>query len=127
MAAGAGVPELLFGSITLFVLLLALNIGAGCWLLFAAPREPAALPATDPGVPSLQLLSERDAAAAHPDRLRAIVAVSDGVSTSPHSDVASQIAVDRATDTLIGVLTDRQHSDEPRGLAPVETYWYVAN
>ena len=51
----------------LFVLLLALNIGAGCWLLFAAPREPAALPATDPGVPSLQLLSERDAAAAHPE------------------------------------------------------------
>lgn len=52
---------------TLFVFLLALNIGAGCWLLFAAPREPVAPPATDPGVPSLQLLSERDAAAAHPE------------------------------------------------------------
>ncbi|SER69932.1 Serine/threonine protein phosphatase PrpC [Propionibacterium cyclohexanicum] len=47
----------------------------------------------------------------------AIVAVSDGVSTSPHSDVASQIAVDRATDALIGVLTDREHSDDPGGLA----------
>lgn len=51
----------------LFVLLLALNIGAGCWLLFAAPRESAALAAADPGVPSLQLLSERDAAVAHPE------------------------------------------------------------
>lgn len=51
----------------LFVLLLALNVGAGCWLLFAAPRHSAAPPATDPGVPALQLLSERDAAAAHPE------------------------------------------------------------
>lgn len=57
------------------------------------------------------------AATSSPVNRSAIVAVSDGVSTSPHSDVASQIAVDRATDTLIGVLTDRQHSDEPRGLA----------
>lgn len=51
----------------LFVLLLALNIGAGCWLLFAAPHRDATLPPTDPGVPALQLLSERDAAIAHPE------------------------------------------------------------
>lgn len=44
----------------LFVLLLAANIGMGAWL-FVAPRERApALPAADPGVASLVLLSERD-------------------------------------------------------------------
>lgn len=47
----------------------------------------------------------------------AIVAVSDGVSTSPHSDVASQIAVDVATDHLTSVLTKPHHSDEPSALA----------
>ncbi|MFT8394667.1 PP2C family protein-serine/threonine phosphatase [Propionibacterium sp.] len=47
----------------------------------------------------------------------AIVAVSDGVSTSPHSDVASQLAVDRATDTLISMLTDHDHHDQPGDLA----------
>ena len=45
----------------LFLLLLALNLGAGAWLLFG--RAPArALPtATDPGVTELRLLSERPA------------------------------------------------------------------
>jgi len=44
----------------LFLLLLALNIGGACWLVFAHPhsREPA--PATDPGVPRLALLVEKD-------------------------------------------------------------------
>ncbi len=51
----------------LFILLLALNIGAGAWLLLAAPRRQAVAPPTDPGVPALQLLSERDAAADHPE------------------------------------------------------------
>ncbi|MGH8115255.1 MAG: SPOR domain-containing protein, partial [Rhodanobacteraceae bacterium] len=43
----------------LFLLLLALNVGAGAWLLFG--RAPAASfpPATDPGVPELRLWSER--------------------------------------------------------------------
>ena len=49
----------------LFLLLLALNIGAASWLFLAAKREPAAPPATDPGAPTLQLLAERDAANAH--------------------------------------------------------------
>lgn len=49
----------------LFLLLLALNIGAASWWFFAAKREPAAPPATDPGVPELQLLAERDAANEH--------------------------------------------------------------
>jgi hypothetical protein len=44
----------------LFLLLLALNIGGACWLLFAHRPQAAASPATDPGVPKLLLLSERE-------------------------------------------------------------------
>lgn len=45
----------------LFVLLLAGNIGVAAWL-WLAPRPGASLPpATDPGVPALVLLAERDA------------------------------------------------------------------
>lgn len=51
----------------LFLLLLALNIGAAAWLLFAPTPEARAPRLTDPGVPMLQLLSERDAAIAHPE------------------------------------------------------------
>ena len=43
----------------LFLLLLALNIGGACWLALAR-RAPATPAATDPGVPKLVLLSERD-------------------------------------------------------------------
>ncbi len=43
----------------LFLLLLALNIGGACWLAFA--KHPAStMPATDPGVSKLVLLSEHD-------------------------------------------------------------------
>ena len=44
----------------LFLLLLALNIGVGCWLYFAPETSAAQLPATDPGVPKLVLLSEQE-------------------------------------------------------------------
>ncbi|HEY0179368.1 MAG TPA: SPOR domain-containing protein [Dokdonella sp.] len=44
----------------LFLLLLALNLGGACWLLFANPKRNAPPPRTDPDVPSLVLLSERD-------------------------------------------------------------------
>ena len=45
----------------LFLLLLALNIGGACWIAFA-PKAAVSVPAiTDPGVPALVLLSERDA------------------------------------------------------------------
>ena len=44
----------------LFLLLLALDIGAACWLYFA-PRAPLTeTPATDAGVAKLVLLSEAD-------------------------------------------------------------------
>jgi hypothetical protein len=42
----------------LFLLLLALNVGAGAWLVFGRVPEPTLPPATDPGVPELRLLSE---------------------------------------------------------------------
>lgn len=48
----------------LFMLLLALNIGGACWLAFAHRPSAHIAPPTDPGVPELVLLSERDAASA---------------------------------------------------------------
>jgi hypothetical protein len=42
----------------LFLLLVALNFGAGAWLVFGRVPEPALPPAADPGVPELRLLSE---------------------------------------------------------------------
>lgn len=48
----------------LFLLLIALNVGAGAWLAFGhAPGKPLP-PATDPGVPELKLLSEVSSAGA---------------------------------------------------------------
>ena len=45
----------------LFLLLLALNLGAGAWLLFGRAPARALPPATDPGVTELRLLSEKTA------------------------------------------------------------------
>ena len=44
----------------LFLLLLAANLGAASWLVFAPAMQAAQSPASDPGVPKLVLLSERD-------------------------------------------------------------------
>ncbi|HEY6986537.1 MAG TPA: SPOR domain-containing protein [Rhodanobacteraceae bacterium] len=44
----------------LFLLLLAANLGAASWLVFAPPAPTASMPTSDAGVPKLQLLSERD-------------------------------------------------------------------
>ena len=57
----------------LFLLLLALNLGAGAWLLFGRAPARALPPATDPGVTELRLLSE------HPARLPARAADPSGV------------------------------------------------
>jgi cell division septation protein DedD len=46
----------------LLLLLLALNIGVGCWLYFAPESAATQLPATDAGVPKLVLLSEQEPA-----------------------------------------------------------------
>ncbi len=48
----------------LFLLLLALNIGGIGWMLFSPSEAAGSLPASDPDVPALVLLSERDAAGA---------------------------------------------------------------
>ena len=45
----------------LFLLLLALNIGGACWIAFAPQAAVPVRAASDPGVPALVLLSERDA------------------------------------------------------------------
>jgi cell division septation protein DedD len=44
----------------LFLLLLAMNIGAGCWLYFAPQTHATAFASSDPGVTRLVLLSERE-------------------------------------------------------------------
>ncbi|HEY2395800.1 MAG TPA: SPOR domain-containing protein [Rudaea sp.] len=46
----------------LFLLLIALNIGVGCWLYFAPESAATLLPSTDAGVPKLILLSEQEPA-----------------------------------------------------------------
>lgn len=46
----------------LFLLLLALNIGGACWIAFAPQPVASPVAPTDPGVPALVLLSERDVA-----------------------------------------------------------------
>lgn len=51
----------------LFLLLLALNLGAGAWLLFGRAPARALPPVSDPGVTELRSLSERPAKAAAPD------------------------------------------------------------
>src|SRR6185437_4298172 len=43
----------------LFLLLIALNIGAAAWLVFGHPPTTPVPATTDPGVPELKLLSER--------------------------------------------------------------------
>lgn len=50
----------------LFLLLLALNLGAGAWLLFGRAPLRALPPAADPGVSELRLLSEQPARAPAP-------------------------------------------------------------
>lgn len=49
----------------LFLLLLALDIGAACWLYFAPRAAVAPLPVADPGVAKLVLLSESDQSGAN--------------------------------------------------------------
>lgn len=50
----------------LFLLLLALNIGGACWIAFAPQPVADPVSPSDPGVPALVLLSERDATPGQP-------------------------------------------------------------
>jgi len=65
----------------LFLLLLALNLGAGAWLLFGPVPVRALPPATDPGVTELRLLSEQPAKAAGPAHAAPAPAVSETCNT----------------------------------------------
>lgn len=68
----------------LMLLLLAANIGVASWLVLARPPQAAPPALTDPGVPSIVLLSERDRDAAPAAAARATSApMEDGVSRMP--------------------------------------------
>jgi cell division septation protein DedD len=110
----------------LFLLLLALNIGVGCWLYFA-PQGSAAqqLPATDPGVPKLALLSEQE----HPGEANAAELTSAPESTAdlrndtcmsvgPFATQADMRAALNALTPLVTRVQYREaHATETRG------YW----
>ncbi len=66
----------------LFLLLVALNLGAGAWLVFGRTPAPTLPPVTDPGVPELRLLSETH----RPVHARKVPAVpATAATTAPHS------------------------------------------
>lgn len=60
----------------LFLLLLALNIGGACWIVFARQPVAVTLAVSDPGVPKLVLLSERDGIGHDPAALASPLAAS---------------------------------------------------
>ena len=69
----------------MFVLLIALNIAVGAWLLLGQPYSRTGM-ATDPGVPRLRLLSELPEPATVP------VAAPDPVPAMPAASVAAPVA-----------------------------------
>jgi len=107
----------------LFLLLLALNIGAACWLYFT-PRESAGeLPAADPGVPKLVLLSENDPVAgnaemASPAETRADLKQDVCVSIGPFTTQADmRAAMNALTPQVARIQFREQRTTEVRG------YW----
>jgi len=110
----------------LFLLLLALNIGVGCWLYFT-PQGTASqlLPATDPGVPKLVLLSEQE----HPTEANAAELASAPESTAdlrndscgsigPFATQADMRGAINALTPLVSRIQYREaHATETRG------YW----
>lgn len=72
----------------LVLLLLALNIGVGCWLYFAPQRQAQAFAVTDPGVTRLVLLSEREHA---------------GESNAAELTAAPESAADLRNDTCVSI------------------------
>jgi hypothetical protein len=109
----------------LFLLLLALNIGAACWLYFT-PRETAAeLPAADTGVPKLVLLSENEhdprasnAEMASPPETRADLKQDVCASVGPFTTQADMRAAMNTLTPLVARIQFReQRTTEVRG------YW----
>lgn len=109
----------------LFLLLLALNIGAACWLYFT-PRDSAGeLPDADPGVPKLVLLSENEhdsvasnAEMASPAETRADLKQDVCASVGPFSTQADMRAAMNTLTPLVARIQFReQRTTEVRG------YW----
>lgn len=73
----------------LFLLLLALTIGGACWILFAPQPAAISRAVTDPGVPKLVLLSERDGDSRDPS-LQAVVE-SDAAVAAVNDDICLSI------------------------------------
>ena len=71
----------------LFLLLLAANLGAASWLAFAPRTQATIAPASDPGVPKLLLLSERD----HGDDASAELAAAPDTRADIRNDVCNSI------------------------------------
>ena len=71
----------------LFLLLLAANLGAASWLAFAPRTQATVAPASDPGVPKLVLLSERD----HGDDASAELAAAPDTRADIRNDVCNSI------------------------------------
>jgi hypothetical protein len=71
----------------LFLLLLAANLGAASWLVFAPRTHATQSPASDPGVPKLLLLSERD----HGDDASAELAAAPDTRADLRNDVCNSI------------------------------------
>lgn len=106
----------------LFLLLLALNIGAACWLAFAPSVRATPFAAADPGVAELKLLSERDGAmavgaelAAAPESV-ADLANDDCRSIGPFPSQADvRAAMNTLTPLTKRTRTRVQHVTESRG------------
>lgn len=73
----------------LFLLLLALNLGAGAWLLFGREPAPPLPPASDPGVTELRLLTEARA----PSSASAAAATRAPVASAPPATTVAPAAV----------------------------------
>jgi len=109
----------------MFLLLLALNIGVGCWIYFAPQSTAAQLPASDPGVAKLVLLSEQE----HPGDANAAELASAPESTADlRNDTCSSVgpfatqadvrsALNALTPQVTRIQYRESHATETRG------YW----
>ncbi len=109
----------------LFLLLIALNIGVGCWLYFAPETAASQLPATDAGVAKLTLLSEQDTAG---ESNAAELAAAPESFADLHNDTCSSIgpfatqadmrgAINALTPLVSRIQYREAHATETRG------YW----
>jgi cell division septation protein DedD len=104
----------------LFLLLLAANLGAASWLVFAPRTHATQSPANDPGVPKLMLLSERD----HGDDASAELAAAPDTRADQRNDVGTfptqadvRAAINALTPLTRRIQYREAHATQARG------YW----